>query len=375
MPGMKVTLIATTAMGLEAVCARELKALGIDSTRVFDGKVEWEGDLTDICNANLWLRTAGRIYIKVGEFKALTFDELFEQTQDLPWEKWIGPKDRFPVSKVTSRKSELFSKSTCQSIVKKAIVKRLKDAHGVSHLPEMGAQCAVRIQIDKDNVTLSIDSSGEGLSKRGYRAHMDLAPIRETLAAGLILLSRWRPEEDALIDPMCGTGTILIEAGMIAKNIAPGLNRSFAAEKWSCIPKKLWANARQQAKLAIKQDVEFRIYGSDINHTALSVARKNIALAGLDGIYVQKLPVQDLESRFKKGKIITNPPYGERLGDKDDVDALYEDFGDVVAENFPDWHTYIITPHQDFEELFGKKATRKRKLFNANIRCDYYQFY
>ena len=375
MPVMKVTLFATTAMGLEAVCARELKALGVENTRVFDGKIEFEGDLTDICKTNLWLRTAGRIYVKLGQFKALTFDEPFDKTKDLPWEKWIGPNDRFPVSRVTSRKSELFSKSDCQAVVKKAIVQRLKEAHGVANLPERDGKCAVRIQIDKDIVVLSIDSSGDGLSKRGYRAHMDMAPIRETLAAGLVLLSRWRPEEDALIDPMCGTGTLLIEAGLIAKNIAPGLNRSFAAETWSCIPKKLWANARQQAKLAIKQDAEFRIYGSDTNHTALSVARKNITLAGLDGIYVQKLPVAELDSRFKKGKIITNPPYGERLGDEYEVDALYEEFGDVMAKNFPDWHVYAITPHEDFEELFGRKATRKRKLFNGNIRCDFYQFY
>ena len=243
---MSETLIATTTMGFESVLKQELQGLDLNDLKVFDGKVEFKGDIQDICKTNLWLRTAGRIYIKISEFKAFTFDELFEQTKALPWEKWIQQDAQFPVTQVTSRKSVLFSKSDCQAIVKKAVVNRLQSVYKASRLPETGPVVPIRIQIEKDQVILSIDTSGSGLNKRGYRDNQEKAPLRETLAAGLILLSRWRPNEDVLIDPFCGSGTILIEAGLMAKNIAPGLNRTFGAENWSAIPKSYWDEARKE---------------------------------------------------------------------------------------------------------------------------------
>lgn len=372
---MTLTLIATTSMGFESVLARELKDLGFDNVTVFDNKVEFTGTKADICKANLWLRTAGRIYIKIATFKATTFDALFDQTIALNWAQWIQKNDQFPVSKVTSRKSALFSKSDCQSIVKKAISNCLQKAHQCQTLPETGAEFPIRIQIENDIVTLSIDASGSGLNKRGYRAHMDRAPLRETLAAGLILLSRWRPSEDVLIDPLCGTGTLLIEAGLIAKNIAPGLHRSFNSEKWEAIPSSYWKTARTEALDLIKKDASFRIYGSDKNPIALSIANKNIALAGLSDIFVQKLDINEVSSRFEVGKIVTNPPYGERLDDLPSVEQLYRDMGKIFLSRFSGWSYYILTPHDTFEQLFGKHSTKHRKLFNGGIQCWFYQFF
>ncbi len=371
---MKLTLIATAAMGLETVLAYELKDLGYQ-TKVSDGKVEFEGDLSDICKANLWLRSAGRIYIKMATFKAVTFDELYDQTRALPWEDWIGSDDSFPVSKVTSRKSELFSKSDCQAIVKKAVASRLIDTYNLNALPETGAQCAIRIQIESDTVVLSLDTTGHGLNKRGYRAHHDEAPLRETLAAGLILLSRWNPERDVLLDPLCGTATILIEAGLIAKNIAPGLYRSYACEGWKTMSEKRWEDAREAAEAAIKHDAEYRIFGSDRNARVLDIARKNIQIAGLDKIFVQTLPVKDIQSRFETGKIITNPPYGARLSDLEQVELLYAEMGEVFLERFQHWSYYILTPHDRFERLFGARSTKHRKLFNGPIQCWLYQYF
>ncbi|RAP33178.1 RNA methyltransferase [Candidatus Marinamargulisbacteria bacterium SCGC AG-410-N11] len=370
-----MTLIATTAMGLESVLKQEVLQLGYKIDNVYDGKVEFEGDLTDICKTNIWLRTAGRIYIKIATFKATTFDELFDKTKQINWHNWIGKNDRFPISKITSRKSTLFSKSDCQSIVKKAIVSQLQSHYKIHSLPENEANCAIRIQIENDFVTLSLDSSGAGLNKRGYRAHMDIAPIRETLAAGLILLSRWNPTRDILIDPMCGTGTILIEAGMIAQNIAPGLNRSFASEQWKIIPSKLWNNTRQEAIAAKNNHTNFTILGSDINGRSLNIARKNIELANVTNINVQTLPLSEFNSRHKFGKIITNPPYGDRLNQDINIHDLYTEMGAIFKDNIPDWSYYIITPHEQFEQLFNKKATKRRKLFNGNIQCWYYQYF
>ncbi len=367
--------MATAAMGLESVVAHELKDLGY-TTQVYDGKVEFEGDLTDICKTNLWLRAAGRVYLKIGEFKALTFDELYEKTQALPWERWIGIDDAFPVTKVTSRKSALFSKADCQAIVKKAVADKLCEVYRCSSLSETStAWYAIRIQIEKDIVILSIDTTGQGLNKRGYRAHMDDAPLRETLAAGLLLLSRWKPERDVLVDPMCGTGTILIEAGLIAKNIAPGLHRSFASENWKIMPKKIWTEARNAAKALIKPDADYHIYGSDQDGRVLSIARKNIELAGVEKVFVQKLPVKDLYSRFERGKIITNPPYGLRLSEEEAVQALYTEMGQIFLERFPKWSYYVLTSHEQFETYFGLKATKNRKLYNGGVKCWFYQYF
>jgi len=372
---MKVSLMATTAMGLEAVLAREIKAAGIDPVRIFDGRVEFDGTLEDIINSNLWLRTAGRIYIKIGEFTATTFDDLFEKTKALPWSDWIQKDGNFPVANVTSRKSTLFSKSDCQAIVKKAVVESLRSAFNTQTLPETGADFPIRIQIDSDVVTLSIDSSGTGLNKRGYRSYGDAAPLRETLAAGLILLSRWRPNEDVLLDPFCGTGTILIEAGLLAKNIAPGLNRSFNSEKWQVMGKQRWVDAKAHAQSLIKLDAPCQIYGSDINGKTLSAARVNIDRAGLIDIHVQKLPVSEISSRFAKGRIIANPPYGERLSDRPQVEALYREMGAVFRMQFPEWSYYVLTANDHFESLFGQKSDKNRKLYNGGIKCWFYQFF
>jgi putative N6-adenine-specific DNA methylase len=370
------TFIATTIMGLESVLARELQALGFQTT-VLNTKVEFQGDFVDLFRANLWCRTAGRIYIKIATFNATTFDELFDQTYACDWPFWISKEDQFPVSKVSSRKSKLFSKSDCQAIVKKAISKKLQDTYNQKTLPETGSLVPIRIQIENDEVVLSIDSTGAGLNKRGYRAHMSVAPLRETLAAGLILLSRWRAAEDALIDPFCGTGTLLIEAGLIACNIAPGLNRSFISQKFKCIESKYFDTAYEEAHDSILKDVSFRIYGSDINPKVLSIANKNIELAGLSNIFVQKRELQDISSRFDRGKIITNPPYQERLDTPgyDSSEELYKMIGSVFSENFSEWDYGVLSDNEDFEDYFGQKSRKKRKLFNGGIQCRFFQYF
>lgn len=371
-----ITITATCAVGLEATLKRELIKLGFDKLQTADGRVSVQGKLEDICRLNLWLRTAGRVFIEIAYFEAFTFDELFEGIRNLPWENWIGKDDYFPVSKISARKSEIFSKSDSQAVVKKAVVERLRSHYRVHDLPESSnATVSIRIQIENDMVRVSLDTSGESLSKRGYRAHMDIAPLRETLAAGLLSLAHFDPSRDALLDPMCGSGTILIEAGLMAKNIAPGLNRRFAAENWKILSKAAWSNARLDAKSQIKHDAEFRILGSDTNYTALNTAKENISLAGLDNIFVQKLDIVDLGSRYEKGKLITNPPYGIRLNEEEEAIALYHTLGKVFREKFPNWKYYIITPYEDFEHVFGKRADAKRKLFNGPIRCDYYQYF
>ncbi len=371
---MNLTLIATTIMGFESVLAQELKELGYTNIRVDNHKVEFEGTLSDICKANLWCRTAGRIYIKIAEFKALTFDELFEHTQALPWSTWIGPDDQFPVTKITSRKSALFSKSDCQAIVKKAIADSLLTAHKRNELPETKAVFPIRIQIENDWVTLSIDTTGHGLNKRGYRAHMDIAPLRETLAAGLIYLSRWKADRDVLLDPFCGTGTLLIEAGLIGRNIAPGLNRTFLAQSWDLIPEQAWITETENAKDSITK-TEYRIFGSDHNHKTLEVANKNLELAGLSDIHVQKRDISEIGSRFDQGKIITNPPYGERLSEQKDVNKLYKKMGTIFRKQFPDWSYYILNSNEDFPHFFGNKATKNRKLYNGGLKCWFFQYY
>ena len=372
---MKCQLIATTTMGLEAILAKELRQLGYDKAIVSDGKVEFEGDLTDICKANLWLRTAGRVYIKVAQFHAITFDELFDHTKAIDWERWIPKDGQFPVTKASSRKSKLFSKSDCQAIVKKAIGNRLQ-THYKQRCPETGdAEIAIRIQIDNDEVTLSIDSTGPGLNKRGYRAHNDEASLRETLAAGMILISRWRTQKDILFDPFCGTGTICIEAGLIAENRAPGLTREFAAEKWPIIAGKLWENAREDAISQIKTDVDFTIIGSDRNQRALETAKKNAQLAGLNTIRFEQRQLADVVPAGDSGKIICNPPYGQRLGNNDDIEALYQDMGTIFTKDFPDWTYYVLTANEEFEHLFGKKSRKHRKLYNGGIKCFYYQYF
>lgn len=372
----KVTLIATTTSGVESIVADELRDLGYENLRVDNGKIEFDGELKDICRTNLWLRCAGRVLLKVGEFEARSFEELFENTKALPWEKYITVDGEFPVSKVSSVKSTLFSRSDCQSIVKKAIVERLKEKYSVEWFEENGAKYSIRVTILKDKVTLTIDTSGEGLYKRGYRAHGNEAPLKETLAAALVKISKWKGGERVLMDPTCGTGTILIEAAMIAKNIAPGGNRRFVSETWSIMPEEMWSDARDEAYSMETPDVECNIYGSDIDGPTLDIARENIKIAGFeDCIFVQKLPLVEIRSKHKYGALICNPPYGERLLEKDEVQKLYREMGKVFTQNFDTWSYYIVTSNTDFEKLFGKRATKNRKLYNGGIQCYYYQYY
>jgi putative N6-adenine-specific DNA methylase len=369
------TLIITCAMGIESILARELKALGYTSFKTDNGKIEIQGSLSDIPRCNLWLRTAGRVYLKIAEFEATTFDELFEKTKQVPWSDWIGKNDQFPISKVSSKHSTLFAKSDSQSVVKKAIVDALKSQHATTTLPETGTLYPIRIQIERDQVTLSIDTTGDGLHKRGYRKMASMAPLRETLAASLIYLSRWNPEKDVLLDPFCGSGSILIEAGLMAHNIAPGLNRTFISESWDAIPAHLWDDCRQDAKSKIKTDISPAILGSDIDGNVLTIARENSVKAGLNDIFFQKLDIKDCGSKHQYGKIITNPPYGERLGEEQDAEQLYRCMGTTFRKTFPHWDYYILTPHLDFEKVFNKRSTKNRKLFNGTIQCYFYSFF
>jgi len=364
-------LIATATFGLEAVVARELKDLGYD-VKVKDSKVEFKGDEKDICRANLWLRSADRVFLKMGEFEALTFDELFEKTKALPWEDMLNEDACFPVLG-KSVKSTLFSISDCQAIVKKAIVERLKTKYKRSWFEETGPKYTIEVGLLKDVATLTIDTSGIGLHKRGYRELTSDAPLKETLAAALVQLSFWNTQRP-LIDPFCGTGTILIEAALIGLNIAPGLKRRFDSMKWPQITEKNWADAIEEARDAINKS-SFRILGHDIDERALEIARISAMKAGVDKyIDFHKLPVAQLSSKRKYGCIICNPPYGERMGDAAKAEELYRLMGAVFSK-LETWSYYVLTSNEYFEKLFGRKCDRKRKLYNGRIKVDYYQFH
>ncbi|MBM7615961.1 THUMP domain-containing class I SAM-dependent RNA methyltransferase [Alkaliphilus hydrothermalis] len=369
----KIQLIATAAFGLEAVVAREIKDLGYEDVQVDNGKVTFTADLMGICKSNLWLRTADRVLLKVGEFKARTFDELFEKTKALPWGDWIPEDGEFPVDGKSIR-SQLASVPDCQAIVKKAVVEKMKLKYKRDWFEETQGRYRIEVALLNDIATLTIDTSGAGLHKRGYRTLSNKAPLKETLAAALIMLSYWNPDR-VLIDPFCGSGTIPIEAAMIGKNIAPGMNRSFSAEEWPVIPKEFWRDARKETHDLAEWDRPLRIYGSDADGEVLKLARYHIEEAMLeDEIHVQKLPVQELASRFEYGCIVCNPPYGERLGEREEVEKLYRDMGKVFGK-MDTWSHYIITSNPEFENLYGKKADRRRKLYNGRIECTYYQYY
>jgi len=369
----KYQVIAATTFGLEAVVADEVKKLGFTNVTVENGKVIFPTDEAGICRANLWLRAADRIRIQVAQFKATSFEQLFEETKALPWGDWLPKDAEFPVEG-KSVKSTLFSVSDCQAIVKKAIVESMKRKYKVSWFEENGPLFRIEVALLKDVATITLDSSGTGLHRRGYKPLVGEAPLRETMAAGLILLSRWQPDT-ALIDPFCGSGTIPIEAALIGMNIAPGINREFACEDWPWIPKEVWRDARREAHDLANYDQELFIIGSDINDQVLKVARQNAAEAFVDDkIHFQTLPLSSLSSKKKYGKIICNPPYGERIGERDEVAALYREMGRVFSK-LDTWSFYILTSYPDFEKLFGKPATKKRKFYNGNIRVDYYQYY
>jgi len=369
----KIHLIATSAFGIEAVVGRELKLLGYDDQFVENGRVTFSGDESAVCKTNLWLRTADRVLIKVGEFKALSFEELFEGTKALPWDEWLPVDAQFPVDG-KSIDSKLSSVPDCQAIVKKAVVEKLKQKHKRDWFDETGPLYRIEVSLLKDMATLTIDTSGPGLHKRGYRKLISGAPLKETLASAMILISRWKHDR-VLIDPFCGSGTIPIEAALIGQNIAPGLKREFTAEAWPQIPNSLWKNARDEAHDLIKADRELRIHGSDINDEVMSLARYHAKMAGVESsIHLQRLPASEIKSRYKYGFIICNPPYGERLGQMKEVEQLYRQIGKTFKA-FDTWSFYIITSHPEFEKIFGRRADKKRKLYNGRLLCNYYQFF
>ena len=369
----KLELIATATFGLEAVVKRELQDLGFTDMAVSDGKVSFAAHIKAIPRCNLWLRSADRLLVKIGEFKALSFDELFEKTKALPWGDWITHDGKFTVNG-KSVKSQLFSISDCQAIVKKAVVEKLKEKYAVDWFKETGYEFTIQVALLNDIATLTIDTSGTGLHKRGYRQEAGEAPLKETLAAAMVQLSYWNKER-VLLDPFCGSGTIPIEAAMIGRNIAPGLNRKFVSEAWPVVHKSFWKEARMEAFNAIDQDTPIRIFASDIDKSAITVASENAFAAGVDDcIQFTVKPLQKVTLKEKYGVVITNPPYGERLGTAKDIMALYQNMGKILNAD-PTWSVYVLTAEENFENLYGARAHRKRKLYNGNIKVDYYQFY
>jgi len=369
-----LNLIATASFGLEAVVKREVEALGFSNIAVLDGRINFTGDIETIATANLWLRSADRIQLRMGQFTALTFDELFEQTKALPWADWIPKNGKFTVL-AKSVRSKLFSVSDIQSIVKKSVVEKLKQTYPIEHFPEDGPEYTIQAAFLKDVATITIDTTGArmGLHKRGYRAQSGGAPLKETMAAALISLSYWKPDR-ILLDPTCGSGTIPIEAALIAKNIAPGLSRSFVSEAWPQIPGKVWKSVRQQAYAAIDTFAEPQIFGSDMDPAVIELANANAIEAGVDDcIRFEQKPLDQVTLPGEYGVAISNPPYGERLGRLEEVHQLYADMGRLFAD--PTWSVYVLTSDEFFESAFGRKANAKRKLFNGNIKTDYYQYY
>lgn len=370
----KLELIAPCHFGLEAVLKREIIDLGYEISSVEDGRVSFYGDEDAICRANIFLRTAERVLLKVGSFTAVTFEELFDKTKALPWEEYIPKNGKFWVAKAASVKSRLFSPSDIQSIMKKAMVRRLQERYHVEWFPEDGPSYPVRVFLMKDIVTVGIDTSGISLHKRGYREVSGKAPITETLAAALIMLTPWRRDR-ILVDPFCGSGTFPIEAAMMAANIAPGMNRSFIAEEWiNLIPKKYWYDVIDEANDLIEDDIDVDIQGYDIDDSVIKIARRNAREAGVEHmIHFQERDVKNLRHPKKYGFIITNPPYGERLEDKKDLPALYQTFGESFRK-LDCWSAYMITSYEDAERYFGRKADKNRKIYNGMLKTYFYQF-
>lgn len=369
-----IELIAPCHFGLESVLKREIIDLGYEIASVEDGRVTFYGDMEALVRANIFLRTAERVLLKVGSFTAYSFEELFDKTKELPWEQWIPADGKFWVAKASSIKSKLFSSSDIQSIMKKAIVKRLQEKYHIEWFQENGAEYPIRVFLMKDVVTIGIDTSGSSLHKRGYRETAGKAPISETLAAALIMLTPWKKDR-ILVDPFCGSGTFPIEAAMIAANIAPGMNRSFTAEKWNnIIPKKLWYEAINEANDLVTDDIEVDIQGYDIDRDIIRIARHNAREAGVEHlIHFQERAVKDLSHPKKYGFIITNPPYGERLEEKEALPDIYRALGDSFR-NLDSWSAYLITSYEDTEKYMGRKADKNRKIYNGMLKTYYYQF-
>ncbi len=367
-------LIAPCHFGMESVLKREIIDLGYDVTAVEDGRVTFFGDEEALCRANVFLRTAERILIKIGSFHAETFDEMFEATKALPWEDYIPKDGKFWVAKVGSVKSKLFSPTDIQKIMKKAMVNRLKDIYHVDWFPEDGESFPIRVFLMKDEVTVGLDSTGDSLHKRGYRKLTAKAPIAENLAAGLIMLTPWHGDR-ILVDPFCGSGTIPIEAAMMAANMAPGMNRSFTAENWGhIIGKRNWYDTLDEARELVDLNVEVDIQGFDLDPAMVSIARENAKMAGVDKlIHFQQRGVEQLSHAKKYGFIITNPPYGERLQDRTEMPALYRTIGERYR-NLDSWSMYLITAYEQAEADIGRKADKNRKIYNGMMKTYFYQF-
>ena len=367
-------LIAPCHFGLEAVLKKEILDLGYEISLVEDGRVTFIGDDEAICRANGFLRTAERVLLKAGSFKAETFEELFQGTRNIPWEDFIPEDGKFWVAKASSIKSKLFSPSDIQSIMKKAMVERLKNRYGVTWFPENGASYPLRVFLYKDMVTVGIDTSGESLHKRGYRTLTSKAPITETLAAALILLTPWNRDR-ILVDPFCGSGTFPIEAAMMAANMAPGMNRSFLAEEWrNVIKRKCWYEAMDEAGDLVEEDVQVDIQGYDVDGDIVKAARTNAQSAGVDHmIHFQQRPVSALSHPKKYGFIISNPPYGERIEEKENLPALYREIGERFAA-LDAWSMYLITSYEDAQKYIGRKADKNRKIYNGMLKTYFYQF-
>lgn len=367
-------LIAPCHFGLESILKREITDLGYDVIKVEDGRVTFIGDGEAVCRANIFLRTAERILIKAGSFHAETFEELFQGTKNIPWEEMIPSDGKFWVTKAASVKSKLFSPSDIQSIMKKAMVERMKEVHHVEWFPESGASFPIRVFLMKDEVTAALDTTGESLHKRGYRKLTAKAPIAENLAAALIMFTPWKGDR-ILVDPFCGSGTFPIEAAMMAANIAPGMNRNFTAKDWThLIPAKEWYDAVDEAREEMLPDIHTDIQGYDVDENMVSIARENARLAGVDHmIHFQKRDVRDLSHSKKYGFIITNPPYGERIEEKKNLPELYG----VIGERFKaldSWSLYLITAYEQAENMMGIKAAKNRKIYNGMMKTYFYQF-
>ena len=367
-------LLAPCHFGREAVLKKEILDLGYEISQVEDGRVTFLGDDEAICRANVFLRTAERVLLKVGSFKAGTFEELFQGTKSIPWEEYIPKDGKFWVAKASSIKSRLFSPSDIQSIMKKAMVERLKAHYGIQWFPETGSSFPLRVFLYKDTVTVGIDTTGESLHKRGYRTLTSKAPITETLAAALIMLTPWKADR-VLVDPFCGSGTFPIEAAMMAANMAPGMNRSFLSEDWgNLISRKLWYEAMDEANDLVNADVETDIQGYDIDGEIIRAARQNAQRAGVEHlIHFQPRPGSSLSHPKKYGFLITNPPYGERLEEKEALPALYREIGERFKQ-LDSWSAYLITSYEDAERYIGRKADKNRKIYNGMMKTYFYQF-
>ncbi len=369
----KITLIATATFGMEAVVAREVRALGYDDLTVENGKVIFRADLSAIARCNLWLRTADRVRILIGEFPALSFNELFERAKALPWADWLPVNAAFPVEGKAVR-SKLMSVSDCQAIVKKAVADSLQQHYHRDWFEENGPVYKIEISVLHDIATLTIDSSGEGLHKRGYRSLIGTAPLKETMAAGLLQLTVWKPER-MLADPFCGSGTIPIEAALLGMNIAPGINRTFACEKWPVIPRQIWREARAETHDLARLDQKLEIIGTDCDDRVLKIARRNAREADVENkIHFQKIDVKQWRSSKKYGVIICNPPYGERLNEREEIKTLYKDMAQVFGQ-YETWSKYILTSYRGLEKAMGRPADKRRKLYNGGLEVNYYQYF